>query len=218
MPQFWSDDKRTRCCINYGLGCAVADAPAPGGSDAYDCLAGLDNCVTGWSPGKKAWCLAHSQYSCKLTTVSPAPFDCKAGANNWQAGWSKAKQDYCCQQHPHICEVYVYSQKFEKTGKSRGSAALLFARLRALALPACICAGVLAMLVLIRSYKTDSYSSFRCLTMNPQDAGVSRPTLRQSMVEEEEDGPRGYRPGGLSWSSSLEPAGAYAPVSPVANS
>jgi beta-glucosidase len=69
----------------------VADAAASepqGHSDPYDCEAGFNNWLAGWSDSKKAWCCEHAERGCEEQT-SAAPASAASAASDGEGS-------FCC--------------------------------------------------------------------------------------------------------------------------
>jgi len=73
----------------------------------YDCEAGLDEWVLGWSDEKKRWCCSHRGKGC--SAAAPAlptePFDCAMDYSDWAKHWSYRKKAWCCRQYARGCHV-----------------------------------------------------------------------------------------------------------------
>jgi len=67
----WSLAKKNACCLRYGMACSTR--PPPVTSVAYDCHAGFNNWVKGWSTVKKVWCCHERHLGCPGQEPTGAP-------------------------------------------------------------------------------------------------------------------------------------------------
>mmetsp|Transcript_28267 Transcript_28267/g.66427 ORF Transcript_28267/g.66427 Transcript_28267/m.66427 type:complete len:458 (+) Transcript_28267:65-1438(+) len=115
----WSHAHKEWCCEHQDTACAEASTTAstspspqhymwisvPLHKGKYDCAAGIDNWLKGWSHGKQNWCCQNKGIGC-LHEVS-RPFDCLKGT---ASRWPAQKTVWCCLHENRGCPMQGASQ------------------------------------------------------------------------------------------------------------
>lgn len=115
----WSRAHKEWCCEHQDTACAEASTTAstspspqhymwisvPLHKGKYDCAAGIDNWLKGWSHRKQNWCCQNKGIGC-LHEVS-RPFDCLKGT---ASRWPAQKSVWCCLHENRGCPMQGASE------------------------------------------------------------------------------------------------------------